>query len=465
MKVFTKNKYAFSLGTIGRDMSYSLVSMYLIFYLTDILQLPDSIMWWITGIFLVARIFDAINDPIMGTIVDNTNTKFGKFKPWIGFGALFSGIVTILMFTDFGLTGAAFVSLFAILYVLWDVFFTMNDIAFWSMMPTLTTDQKEREKIGALARIFANVGLFSVVAGIIPITNALGKAFGSMKTGYFVFTIIIASILWIGQCITLLGVKEDRTAFKIEEKTTLKDMITVIFKNDQLLYTAIAMVLFMIGYTTTTSFGLYFFKYAYKDENMYGIFALILGVSQILALLVFPFFSKFFNRKQLYTGATVLVVIGYIIFFFSPMNMAFIGTSGIFLFVGQAFIQLLMLMFLTDTIEYGQWKFGKRNNSITLSLQPFINKMGAAIGSSIVNVTIILSGINAAIKPSDVTESGLLMMKFSMLVLPIFFIVIGYLVYLFKYKIDKEMYEKILVELKERGDINVDELQELNAKR
>lgn len=457
MKTFTKNKFAFGLGTVGRDMLYTMVSMYLIYYLTDILQLPDSIMWWMTGVLLVARVFDALNDPIMGTFVDNTMTKYGKYKPWIGIGAIGSGIFTILLFSDLGLNGSAYVCMFAIFYVLWDISFTANDIAYWSMMPSLTTDQKEREQIGAIARICANIGLFTVVAGIVPITKMLGDALGNMKRGYFAFVVIIAVILLLGQCITLFGVKESKGVFKVEEPTALKDMFLVIFRNDQLLYTAIAMVLFMVGYTTTTSFGLYFFKYAYKDEAMYGLFAIILGVSQISALLVFPLFSKFFTRKQLYSAATALVGAGYLIFFFSPMNMLFIGASGILIFVGQAFIQLLMLMFLTDTIEYGQWKFGKRNNSITLSLQPFINKMGAAIGSSIVNVTIIMSGINAAATPDDVTPQGLLMMKFSMLVLPIIFIVIGFLVYLFKFKIDKPFYEKILSDLKNRGDIKPEE--------
>jgi sugar (glycoside-pentoside-hexuronide) transporter len=341
-----RNHYTFGLGTIGRDMLYSLISMYLIFYLTDILMLNNATLGWITLIIMGARIFDAVNDPIMGVIVDNTKTRFGKFKPWIALGAFFSGAFTILLFTDFSLTGAGYIGFFAVIYILWGIGFTANDISYWSMLPSLTINQKEREKIGAFARICANIGLFTVVAGIVPITTALGDALGSMKKAYFAFAIIIVVIMWLGQCITLFGVKESKAIVKDQEKTTLKGMARAIFKNDQLLFTAIAMALFMIGYVTTTSFGLYYFKYAFGNEGMYSIFAVILGVSQIGALLVFPLFSKRFDRKKLYTGATILVVIGYIIFFFSPMNMIFIGTAGILIFLGQAFIQLLMLMFL-----------------------------------------------------------------------------------------------------------------------
>ncbi|MDC7241304.1 MAG: glycoside-pentoside-hexuronide (GPH):cation symporter [Spirochaetales bacterium] len=453
MKTETRNHYCFGLGTIGRDMQYALISMYLIFFLTDVLQLPDRTMWWVTGIILFARIFDAVNDPFMGVIVDNTKTRWGKFKPWITAGALISGLLTALLFVDTGLRGAPFIIFFAAAYLMWGISFTMNDIAYWSMMPSLSMDQKGREKLGAFARICANIGLFVVVAGIVPITEALRKATGSMSRAYSIFAFAIVLILIAGQAITLFGVKENRKIFKSESTTSLSELVTVIFKNDQLLFTSIAMVLFMIGYVTTTSFGLYFFKYAYGDENMYSIFAVILGVSQVLALSVFPLFSKRYDRRTLYTWGTAMVLVGYIIFFFSPMDMRFIGTAGILLFLGQAFIQLLMLMFLADTIEYGQWKLGKRNESVTFALQPFINKMGGAIGTGIVGAVVILSGINKAAGPEDVSEGGLLMMKIAMLAVPPVLIAAGYWVYRRWYRIDADFYDSIVRDLKSRGDL------------
>lgn len=456
METTTKrNIYAFGLGTVGRDMVYTMVSMYLIFYLTDILGTPSAILWWISGIIMLSRIFDALNDPVMGVIVDNTKTKYGKFKPWISFGALASGMITVLLFTDFGLTGTAFVVVFGLLYLLWGMAFTTNDISYWSMLPALSMDQKEREKIGSFAKICANIGLFTVVAGLVPLTTALGNRLGSMTRGYTVFTMALVAIMWVGQAITVFGVKEKRDAFKQETPTTLKGMLRAIVDNDQLLFTAISMSLFMIGYVTTTSFGLYFFKYAYGDEGMYSIFAVILGVSQIGALAVFPLFSKAFSRKSLYSAATALVVLGYLIFFFSPMNMLFIGTAGILMFLGQAFIQILMLMFLADTVEYGQWKLGKRNESVTFSLQPFINKMGGAIASGIVGATVIVSGINDALTPADVTAQGLWLMKSAMLILPLVFIVAGYLIYRYKYRIDPAMYRQMLEDLQQRGDLRL----------
>jgi melibiose permease/lactose/raffinose/galactose permease len=296
--------------------------------------------------------------------------------------------------------------------------------------------------------------MFFVVAGIVPLTGLLGERFGNIQRGYFIFAIFVSTVMILGQCITLFGVKESGTIVDKKQSTPLRELVTIIVKNDQLLLTAIAMSLFMIGYMTTTSFGIYFFKYAYGDEGMYPIFALILGLSQITALAVFPLFSKRFDRKTLYTAAIILILIGYVLFFFAPLTtMTFIGVAGILLFVGQSFIQLLMLMFLADTVDYGHWKLGKRNDSITFSLQPFINKMGGAIASGVTMAVVIVSGIKDANSAADVSANGLFIMKLAMLFFPLLCIVVSFFIYLKKYKIDSRFYGQILSDLRERGEI------------
>ena len=452
-KLNRRNRYCFGLGTVGRDMFYSMVSMYLLVYITEVLIVSDSTLLLMTTVFTGLRIFDAVNDPVMGILVDNTRTRFGKFKPGILLGAIVGAAAMLLLFTDLGLTGGGYVVVFAVCYLMWDIFYGLNDIAYWSMLPALSTDQKERERTGAFARICANVGLFAVVVGIIPLTNALGEAAGSLKQGWFYFALIIIALMFGFQAITLIGVKEPKSYFKEEEKTSLTEMFRVIFRNDQLLWVAIALLLFMTGYMITTSFGVYFFKYAYGDENMYSIFAAVLGVSQLAALTVFPFFRNRFTRKKLYAFATIIVMIGYVIFFFAPMNMAFIGVAGVLLFVGQAFIQILMLMFLADTIEYGQWKLGKRNESITFSVQPFINKFSGAIANGVLGLTLYFSGINAAETAADVSSGGIMMMKVAMMLIPLAAIFLGYVVYVRKYKIDEARHRELVGELEKRGDI------------
>ena len=449
-----RNRISFGVGTVGRDMVYAIVSMFLIVYLSEVMDLPDSTMWWITGIIFVARIFDALTDPVMGFIIDNTNTRWGKFKPWLAAGAVLSPVFTILLFTDFGLEGSGFIIAFAFFYLMWGISYTLHDISYWSMLPVLSVNQKEREKIGALARIFANIGLFFVVVAILPLTELLGEMTGSLRKGYMVFTVIISVFMAMGLCAAIFGVKETGVVTGKRQSTPLRELFGVIYKNDQLFITAVAMSLFMIGYMTTTSFGVYFFKYAYGDDGMYSVFAAILGVSQLTALSVFPLFSKKFSRKTLYTGAMFSITMGYIIFFFAPVStMIFIGIAGVLIFFGQSFIQLLMLMFLADSVDYGHWKLGKRNDSISFSIQPLINKMGGAVGSGIVAAVVIVSGINTANTAADVTEEGLLLMKAAMLILPMICIIVSYILYRMKFKIDSKFHAQILSDLRDRGEL------------
>ncbi|NLX82877.1 MAG: MFS transporter [Clostridiales bacterium] len=453
MKQSKRNQIFFGLGTIGRDMFYTTVATYLLYYLTDILDLNDQTMWWMTIILTVLRVFDALNDPIMGMVVDNSSSRFGKFKPTMMLGAVVGAGFMVMMFVDFGLGQTAYLMLFAVLYLGWDIFYGANDIAYWSMLPALSVHPREREKIGAFARICANIGMYAVVVGILPVTGLLTQKLGSAKQAWFVFALGTATLMILFQLFTVFGVKEQREAFKKEEPTKWSELITLIKANDQLRYTIISMGLFMIGYVTTTGFGVHFFKYAFKNEGMYPVFAGVLGIAQLLALVVFPLISKRLDRKSFYTLSMGLVVLGYLVFFLSPMNMIPLGIAGFLLFTGQGFIQLLMLMFLADCVEYGQWKLRKRQESLTFSFQPLINKIGGAVSSGIIAVTLILSGINRALTPQDVSAEGILMMKGAMLVLPLVFILSGYLVYRRYYKLDEALHTQIIKELMVRGDL------------
>ena len=456
MKDYKRNRYTFGLGTIGRDMVFAMMNMYLIFYLTDVLNLDTATLWWATGIMVALRIFDAFTDPLMGFVVDNTRTRFGKFKPWIAIGAVASAILTIVLFTDFGVGGSVFIVLFAVIFFLWGIAYSVNDIAYWSLLPNLSLNQREREKIGAIARICALVGLFAVVVLIVPITGILADATGSITTGFTVFAVIVVGIMLAGQLITLFGVKEPQIAQAESGLTSFREMAKIIFKNDQLLWVVIAMGLFMVGYTTTVTFGIYFFEYVYGDIEMYSIFAIILGVSQITSLVLFPIVSKYLKRARIYLAATALVVAGYIIFFLAPVNtMLFVGLGGVLIFIGQAGIQLIMLLFLADTVDYGHLKMGKRSDSITFSLQPFIYKLAGALANGIVGVTIILSGIQY-IKPGDpMTETGLLIFRAAMFILPLLCILAGYLIYRAKYRIDEAAHSEIIAKLREKGELRL----------
>ena len=445
-----RNKYFFGLGTVGRDMLYAFEANALLYYLSNILSLPIGTFAAASLVLTILRILDALNDPITGLIIDNIRTPWGKFKPPILFGAVTSAVFFLILFADFGLAGTGFVVVFGLAYVFWDITYGINDIAYWSMLPSLTTDQKQRENMGAFARICANVGMYIIMVGWQPITTAMGNT-----SGVWLTVAAVVAVMMLGfQLFTLLGVREDRGRFRQEPRTSVKQMFGVLFKNYQLMWTTLSMALFMIGYCTTTGFAIYYMQYVYGNSDLYAVLAAVCGISQLAALIVFPFFSKRYGRKRLYTFATGLVVAGYVIFFFAEAGIFLVAAAAVIIFVGQAFIQLLMLMFLSDTIEYGQWKLGKRNESVTFSIQPLINKIGGALSTGIISLSLVLSGIKTGDTAAEnIDDSGKLIVKCAMLLVPLVFILTGYFIYRVKYRIDEKTYAGILTELRARGDI------------
>ncbi len=460
MSQVIRNRYGFGLGTLGRDMAYTLVSMFLIFYLSDVLQVSAGVLASVTVVLVIARIFDAVNDPFMGVIVDNTRSRWGKFKPWIVGGAILSAVFLVIMFTDLGLGDAAFVLVFAAVYLAWEITFTANDIAYWSMLPALSQDQKERERIGAFARICANIGTFSMVVGIVPLSEALAKVTGSLPMAYTLIALGAVIVMLVFQLVMVALVKEDPTITTTEERTKFSDLVEVIFKNDQLLVVTISLLLFMTAFSVTTGLGLFYFKYVYGDEGMYSVFALVLGISQLSALALYPLIAKRFSRRTLFTSAMIAVVLGYLLFSITPSGdqsaaLPMIIVAGILVFAAQAAIQLLMLMFIADTVEYGQLKLGRRNDSVTLSLQPFIYKMGSALSSGVIGWVVIASGMHAATDSSEMTTGGTSLVKLTMFILPLVLIVCSWIVYRIWYRIDEGKYEEILTQLRERDAAGV----------
>lgn len=469
-----KSKYVYSTAAIGRDMMYALYSTYLIVFLTNAVGLPDWELVAVGIVIAAARIWDAINDTFMGIIIDNTRSRFGKFKPWILLGAITSTVVFFALFQDYGLLGWQFVTVFTVLYVLSGMTFTMNDISYWSMYPSFTTDQKEREHIGSLARIFASLGMFIVIAFVPIFYQNYG---GGPRQAFMILAAVIGLVFIGSQVMIFFGVKEPKNAITHVEqaKTKFRDLLKIIFKNDQLVVIIIAILLFNTGYFITTALGIYFFDY---DFNRYGgiefmLFSGILAVSQLTAIGLFPRLVNKIGRKNVFTLGVVLVILGYVLFmsvkYVLPMNMFVIGIAGLVLFSGQGFIQVLVLVMLADTIEYGQWKLGTRNESVVFSINPFVTKLATAFQNIIVTMTLAFSGLNKqVIKPvtdavnanpnmetsevraliaSLVSDEMLLGLRTSMIVIPLILIVMSYVVYRWKYKIDTKMYQQITDDL------------------
>ncbi|RRD45615.1 glycoside-pentoside-hexuronide (GPH):cation symporter [Tessaracoccus sp. OH4464_COT-324] len=437
-----RNRLSFGLGTLGRDMSAALVSLYLMYYLTDVARVPASATAAVTVVLVVLRVFDALNDPIMGLIIDNTRSRWGKFKPWIALGGVLWAAATLAIFVDTGLTGWAFIVWFTVIYLLWSVAYTINDIAFWSMLPALSQEQRERERIGAAARIVANIGLFTVVVTVLPATKALGERLGDERLGWLAFAGVLVALKLLFQLLTLLFAEQQTEPE--HRPTSLREVVSVIGRNDQLLWVTAAMLCFMAGYMTVTSLGIYWFKYVHGNEDDYPLFAAILAAAQLTGLAIFPALRRRLPRRGLHTLATVLCLAGLGLFWFAASSMATVALAGALLFTGQAFIQLLMLMYITDCVEYGQWKLGRRNESITLAVQPFIYKASNGLGSGLTGAALLASGISGG-QSVDVTTFQTVMFA-----VPMVLTVASWLILRRGYRLDEQRFAEIVADLERR---------------
>lgn len=406
---FNRNKWAYGLGGIGRDMSYTLVATFLITYIQfSGLGLSVAQFSVISFLLIIGRVWDAINDPIMGTIIENTRTRWGKFKPWILLGAILTGLIIILMFNyrPLGNDGWNFVIFFGIIYLLWEIAYTMNDIAYWSMLPALATDTKKRNSITTYAVVFAGVGAFLANA-IITFTTV-----GNAVKGYAVISIMIAIFLVMCQSLTVFGVKQTKVDNSSDESVSVKKMIKVISKNDQLLWVVLAMLLYNVGSGIFIGLG---YNFIYLELGYSGTLAVIFiasfGVSNIGIQTLYPFLANKFGRKKLLKFSFIGIFIGYIFIFLLgfisivPINIFTLVIFGVVVFGGQALHYMILTISIANTVEYNEYKTGERNEAVIFSLRPFMAKLGSALEQGLVVLVLIISGIYSLSSNINILEN------------------------------------------------------------
>jgi melibiose permease/lactose/raffinose/galactose permease len=454
MNINTRNRWTYGLGAIGRDNVYCLVTTYLIFYLTDIVQVSAKTLWWVTVIILLIRILDIPRDPILGMVVDNTRGKWGRFKPWIAIGTVTTGIFTVLLYTKYPVPELFFIIIFAFFYLLWDLSFSINDVAYLALMPTLSVEQKERERITSVQRTCSYFGTYITMACIIPVTAAFGSITGSMTDGWFYFAIMASIAMFLTQCITILGVKETGLVDVQYRRTSLKDIFLIIVKNDQLVSIIITILLLNVGNITVAGLGIYYFKYINGNAELYPVFSIIIGIAQMAIMFFLPKIREKISRASFFKASILFTIGGYIILFVTPPRLfGLVCLAGILIFSGNASSLLVAWMYLVDSIDYGHWKMKKRNDSVTISVSSFANKMGSALANGIIGTVVIFSGIRDTALDMNSTSSRGIIIKLAMTVFPALCMLAGYFVYIQKYKIDDIFHEKILRDLLKSGEL------------
>lgn len=457
-----REKIAYGIGAVGKDMVYMLSASYILYYYQDIMGVSAAAMGII---LLIARVFDAFNDPIMGVVVAKTRTRWGKFRPWLMIGTVTNAIILYLMFSappamdSKGLTAYA-----AVFYILWGITYTMMDIPYWSMVPAFTKSGKERESLSALARSCAGVG--SAIISIITVkaVSALGHYFGGddytyERIGYSKMALIVALIFIVFISVTCLFIKEKST---VDMKTaSVKEMFSALIRNDQAITMVTAIVIVNTALYVTSNLVIYFFKYDFSPdiwEDNYTLFNAAGGGFQILAMmLLFPLLRRFINTLKIFCACFAMALSGYVILlvetFFLKENVYFLLIPAFLIMSALGMMNVVTTIFLANTVDYGELKNNRRDESVIFSMQTFMVKLASGVAAFAAGIVLQICRINEdkeAVVTSGISASSRMGLRMSMTVIPIIVLVIGLIVFKKKYILTDEKLEEITHELIER---------------
>ncbi|MBQ8925825.1 MAG: MFS transporter [Clostridia bacterium] len=460
-KLSGKEKTSYGLAAVGKDLCYMLSASYVLYYFQDIMGVSAAAMG---VILLVARVFDAFNDPIMGIITAKTKTRWGKFRPWLFIGTVLNAVILYVMFSappslsPSGLTAYA-----AVFYILWGTTYTMMDIPFWSMIPAFTEGGKERENLTTLARSCAGVGSALITIVTIIAVQALGA--GNERIGFSRFALVIAAVFILFETIAVITIKEKST---VDVKTTsVGDMFKALIHNDQTMVVVLAIVLVNTAVYITSNLVIYFFKYDVGGDawyNSYTIFNTFGGAVSILSMMVlFPLLRKFFSTTKVFYIGTGSAIVGYLtliaIAFLTPMdNVYLLLIPGFLIFAANGILTVLVTVFLANTVDYGELQNGTRDESVVFSMQTFVVKLASGIAALAASLTLSINHIqkggtdatDAAVVIDQAARTGL---RLSMTIIPIVLMVIAILIFAKKFILTEEKVAEITEELHERRQV------------
>lgn len=464
-----KSKLSYALGAVGKDMVYMLSASYVLYYFQDLLGVEA----WIMGvILLVARVFDAFNDPIMGVVVAKTKTRWGRFRPWLLIGTVTNAVILYFMFAAppamdaKGLTAYA-----AIFYILWGVTYTMMDIPYWSMIPAFTQGGKERENLTTIARSCAGVGAAIITVFTMMLVPRLGAMFAGENAGaklievvgfkYFAAIVGVLFIVFIG--LTCLNVKEKSTASM--ETVSVKQMFKALVQNDQAMTVTIAIVLVNTAIYITSNLVIYFFKYDFGTvgwNDAYVLFNTFGGAIQILAMMLFyPLLRRKFSNRTIFDLCLGLAVLGYVVLLglaFTNMNSVFVLFVPAFcIFSANGILSVITTVFLANTVDYGELKNGRRDESVIFSMQTFVVKLASGIAALAASICLSVNKLSDeaiteeakhvdwSLGVSAAAKTGL---RMTMTVIPIIGLIFAFFWFRKKFILNDKKVEEIAAQVK-----------------
>ena len=450
-KLTSREKYSYGIGAYGKDLACGIVYTFLMIYFTDVVGINPA---FVGTLFLMARLWDAINDPIMGMIVDNTRSRFGKFRPWICIGTILNSVVLFLLFRKPDLEGTSLYLYYSVMYILWGMTYTIMDIPYWSMIPTLATTKEDREKISVVPRIFASLGGLTVTTFGIALVNKLGN--GNQIKGFEYFALGIVIIFIISTIVTCINVKEKTQVQVNNEKVNIKQAFNILKQNDQLLVFIGIVLAYNLAMQLAGGAAIYYFKYVAGKESLFSVYSFF-KVAEIGGLMLFPVVTRKIGRQQVFRMATILPMFGLITLFISgliaPQSILFISVSAVLLNLGSGFLLGSTTVMLADIVDYGEYKLGSRNESIIFSAQTLLVKLASALSGWLIGVGLSLIGyVAGAAVQSNITIIGI---RVIMTIIPSIVALVMYVIYKSKYKINGSFHDEILQVIGSRKKVKV----------
>ncbi len=409
-----KERNMYFIGMAGQNVIYSTIGCILAYYLQFTILIPAAT---VSIIMAIARVWDAFNDPMMGTIVDRTRTKWGKCKPYLLFVPIPVSILTTLCFTNFGFYSSAqglfegknllIVLWSACIYILWGMTYTAGDIPLWGIISLMTEDHEDREKMLSLARVAGAVGAALPYLAAQSVALSLGKFFAGKvgdaaqgeKIGFFISALILSIVGLALFQNAGLGVKEKIAPS--EKKYTLKENFQIMWRNKPFRQILISGVLSSpASLTMIAATPLVTYYYANKDGTKYLIYFLILGGAleggQLVSMMLVPKLLKKLSKKKAYNYSRIISVIPYslifVLYLIAPQSLVkpvFVAIAFIiFLIAGSSLgiTNVLQSIMIADAVDYEEYHYGVRPDGVFFSGQTFISKLTAGIAT-------ILSGI------------------------------------------------------------------------
>ncbi len=449
MELTLKQKAAFGIGAVGKDMVYALSASYVMYYYQDVLGLGAT---FVGLILMIARVFDALNDPFMGVLVAKTHSRWGRFRPWLFSGTVLNALALYALFAAPQLEQAGLMVYFSVVYILWGVTYTMMDIPYWSMIPAVTRTPADREHLSVVGRTCAGVGSALIAMFTVLLVGVLGG--GNERTGFARFALIVSGIFIAAEVLCCVFFRENSRA---EMKTAgVREMFSALLRNDQAMVVVASIVLINSSLYLTSNFVIYFFKYDFGGaawQADYTLFSTVGGAAQILGMMaLYPLLRKRLSSTQVFVLSMGTALFAYALLLaiclagFSS-GLPLLLVPGVLIFACNGMLSVLTTLFLSNSVDYGQLKTGRREESVIFSMQTFVVKAASGVAVFFTGIGLDLIGLQG--NTDDVGPAAaqsaetLLGLRLMMTVLPIIVLAVALVLFRQKFTLTDSRVEEI----------------------